>query len=777
MSFSALSRGAMIAALCSMPGLALAEIVVSDAYARASRTLRRLGDEHTAAIAAANAGAALVDVGDAPGALSRLAAAAAVFEAAGHDNLALETQHNLATALVAAGRPGEGLARLEEVEKISNERGLCRRAGLAGIDLAAASLHAGERREAESHALRAAAAFAAEGAPAERVEALWLAAAAAASPSPDRASLHLDHAERAALRTERPGLALRCDLLGIDHRHRQGLTIDLRELARIRRDTRSLGMVELSGQCLLLAGDVALGQVGDRSGGVARARATFSDPLLRRPGHPWLRAAADTGLAQADAIEGRIGSALRRLRRVCRFLNRVRTDLSGPWLRAAFVLERLDPHLARVDLLLERGRKADHEEAAALLDGLAARRFLERTPQRARRRATGTVQRRLEAIYDRLARGAGPIRGMKVEERVRLSREARQLEDRIAEGWRGAERGSCPRPTPNLVEPVHTTLPDGMTAIYLWRHGRLVRGYARVGNDVQTQAVLGTTDDVQRDVSRAVFHASRASRSPFAAAAFETALAGLSRRVIAPLLPGLWGPRVHLVLDPRLADVPWELLPLHGAPLATRCELLRIPSVRVRARRRQGGEGMQVIVLGADDPSGLERHIARFGGDVSIRAGRAATRAAVVRALCRCRVVYLAGYGFDAAAAPGVRGVRVADGWFGTGDVPRLVKADLVVLAACRSACATGHVAGAWGGLPAALLAAGARYVLWTAGDVNDEVSADLMQRFQGEQRALDVPAAFGRALGTCREAQAHGGELLAFRLSGVLTRGMAAWS
>jgi CHAT domain-containing protein len=154
-----------------------------------------------------------------------------------------------------------------------------------------------------------------------------------------------------------------------------------------------------------------------------------------------------------------------------------------------------------------------------------------------------------------------------------------------------------------------------------------------------------------------------------------------------------------------------------------------------------------------------------------VEAGAAATRGAVARALATRAVVHVAGHGFEAEEAPGLAGVRVADGWFGIEDLPRRIAARLVVLAACRTGRESTPAALAWGGLPMALLAAGARHVVWTADDVEDDVTADLMERFHARLGASPVPLAYAEAIRACHETRGSPAPLLPFRLSGVPSR------
>ena len=84
----------------------------------------------------------------------------------------------------------------------------------------------------------------------------------------------------------------------------------------------------------------------------------------------------------------------------------------------------------------------------------------------------------------------------------------------------------------------------------------------------------------------------------------------------------------------------------------------------------------------------------------------------------------------------------------------------------------------AWGGLPAALLAAGARRVIWTATDVDDRAASEwtvrlhgaLAQGARGDGVARDAAPelAYGRALAEAGADRRTAACLLPFRISGV---------
>jgi CHAT domain-containing protein len=69
-----------------------------------------------------------------------------------------------------------------------------------------------------------------------------------------------------------------------------------------------------------------------------------------------------------------------------------------------------------------------------------------------------------------------------------------------------------------------------------------------------------------------------------------------------------------------------------------------------------------------------------------------------------------------------------------------------------------------------ALLSAGARRVLWSLDDVDDDATARLMSRFHRERSEADDVSAFGRALAATAREVGHAGSVVAFRLTGVRT-------
>ncbi|MCC7138663.1 MAG: CHAT domain-containing protein [Planctomycetes bacterium] len=749
------------------------------AFDEAAAAAEAAGNGYLAAVARANGGVARVEAGDPAGARDRLAAAAAVFSAKGFHDLARETRANVAWADVHAGRLGDAVRDLDALAREHREAGLARREGLCRTDLADALRQAGDLGSAEREALRAAAAFAAARARAERAEALFVAASAAAGAAPERAQRHLRTARAAARASGRAGLVLRCDVLLADLAVRRGRAPTARALDALARRARALGQPALAADAALVAGTAELSR-----GHAAAARRRFATVARSAVGRPWLRVAAEGGLAAADAADpARRGAAIARLRRVARFLDAVRARLPGAWLRAQFAAERLDPWLSRVDLLLTRDRPADRREAEALLDALAARRFLgARAPVVAGSRLP-RIRARLEAIYDRLARGEGPTRGADSDLSLEaaLERRARAWERAAAEAWRREERRAAQGVEARTADPLPSRLPAGAAVVHLWRHERRVRGLVRVGDQVGRGLDLGPVEDLEgltlslRIRAHRWAFLRRTDRAATDPRAVERVLGTLADHLLPALDADRWPDEVRVAADPSLPDVPWEMLPCCGGRLGEAYRVLRVPLGAAWARPRRTGEGTVVLGVGEPDLPGVAAElaaIAQAAGGATIVQGAQATRAAVAQALATARVVHVAGHGWDAEQAPPLGGVRVADGWFSAADLPPGgVAADLVVLAACRAGRAAGRAALAWGGLVSGLLSAGARRVLWSIDDVDDSATARLMTLFH-TARALgeDDRVAFGRAAAKAAGEAGHAGAVLAFRLSGVVS-------
>jgi tetratricopeptide (TPR) repeat protein len=728
----------------------------------AARAFDRLGEAPSAAGCRLNAGVALLYAGHVRQARRRLERAHAVYKAAGHADAELHAAYNLAWCDARAGDLGAGIPALEKLAEQFAARHLQRREALCRMDLADALRRAGDMASAAREAERAAEGFRQAGAGAEEVEALWLLAAARAVDDPAAAARALTRTTVLAKRLGRPEFELRARVLQQDLALRRGAAVDGRALAQVERRAQALGQDEIAWQAALLRAEGALarGRVTD-----AARRVRALPTAMRR--HPWGRVAADTVRARVALRAGDTGSGIRRLRALAARLTQMRGTLPGGWLRTTFLLNRLDPHLLLVDALLSRGRAADRREAEGLLDDMALRRFLSSKPPSRSKGRVASLRERLERLYDRLADGGSATRGLHPAQRVTLLGEVRGLEREIADAWRREERGARRE---HAAHPVGMH-PAGTHYVHVWRGPAGVRALRRQGSQVHDAGVLVSADGLRKHCVELQFHAHRvrATGSASATRALDRRLAMLSDLLLTPLGLTREAPAggLRLVLDARLPDVPWELLPTDSGPLAAAMPMARVPAARLPARHRLRGRGTRVIVSDERALPAIEREARHVGERGEVLRGPGASLAAARDALRSCRTVHFAMHGVAAPHAPALGGVRLFDGWFTAGHLPARVAADLVSLAACQTGAPPGPAAQAWGALPHALLRAGARWVLWTAGDVDDETTADLMSEFHPVSDLDRVPERLGRALATLIGRQGSAARLLPFRLSG----------
>lgn len=738
------------------------------AFASAARAFDALGDARRAAVTRLNAGVAAVEAGDAGRGRELIAAAGRVLTGLGLDDLAIEARVNLAWADVHAGRLGDGIRALDRLAGEHRVAGLSRREGVCRMDLADALRRAGDGTTAGREALRAAACFAAAHADAERAEALFIAARCVSGHDASAVAL-ARAAYESARRSGREALALRAELSSPTGRSlARGSSSRPVAAGAIARRARTLGHRALEADARLVEGTLALA-----AGRAAIARRAFDAARRLSVRRPWTRLSAEAGLAEVDARRrGGLGRSLRRLRAIAADQDAIRADLPGSWLRSRFAADRLDPHLVRVDLLLARGRTSDRAEAEAVLDALAARRVLLPRPHR-RDPRTDRIRARLEALYDRIARSEGPTRGGDGSPTALLERRAHAWERAFVARRRLDERRTAGTGVrdPSRMRRTRRKL----TSIQIWCRGDAVLGLVRHGDVVAPPCALGTVRGWRawaagiRLQGKSFTHLRGAA--PDAGRMATTLLAAIADQVLPALGVERWSRDVRITVDPSLPDLPWECLPSRGEPLASAHDVLRTPLGRSSPRARRSGRGAVVLGVGAPELAGVDdevRAVAARLDSSRICLGDAATRAALTSALATASVVHVAGHGWDAAEAPPLSGVRLADGWFCADDIPDVVSADLVVLAACRTGRSSGPAALAWGGLVSRLLSQGARRVVWTDDDVDDEAAARLMADFHATRDGWDDRTAFGRSVVRVGAACGHPGAVLPFRLSGV---------
>lgn len=207
------------------------------------------------------------------------------------------------------------------------------------------------------------------------------------------------------------------------------------------------------------------------------------------------------------------------------------------------------------------------------------------------------------------------------------------------------------------------------------------------------------------------------------------------------------GSILYVVADGTLGELPFAALRLDGRYVVDRHPVVQVPSLNALAvlqRRRHAGYG-PAVVLG--DPRGDLPGAAQEATAVSrildtepLRGDAATTDA--LREAARADVLHLAAHaGFTDRGA----WIELADGRVDARAVLSLgLRPRLAVLASCTSAAQ--RVAGVWGSLAAAFLAAGSQAVLATLWSVDDEVARRFVLRFYQEGGARDPARALARA-------------------------------
>jgi CHAT domain-containing protein/Tfp pilus assembly protein PilF len=219
--------------------------------------------------------------------------------------------------------------------------------------------------------------------------------------------------------------------------------------------------------------------------------------------------------------------------------------------------------------------------------------------------------------------------------------------------------------------------------------------------------------------------------------AAELALAALSDAVLAPALPLLDddGPhRLIVVADGALLAVPLGALPIvrpdgETEPLLARRDVVYLPSASVLAqiRRAERRRPSRTLALVTDPRLPFVRREA-----ATIQSLVSATRETVLSGrLGDYRILHFATHAVLDADHPERSGLALSHGLVGAEEIGGLeLPAELVVLAACRTALGRPLRGEGLLGLGRAFLHAGSQRVMASLWDVGDEATAELMRRF-----------------------------------------------
>ena len=433
--------------------------------------------------------------------------------------------------------------------------------------------------------------------------------------------------------------------------------------------------------------------------------------------------------------------------------------------RAGFFATQQDYYGFLIGLLMEMHRNAGALEinerslARSLLDGLAAGGMdLRRGADPELRAREQELEQEIDGLVSRQTRlsqgtAAAPEQLRSVERD--LGRRWDEL-DRVRAGLRAADPhyAALTQPRPWKAADIQGRLLDRDTLLLEYRLGEersLL--WAVTPEFLEVFALPG-----RAEIERAAGAESWTRRAEVSA---RLQLDTLSRLLLAPVARLLPGKRLLVVGDGIVQSVPFAALPEPGTadPLIARHEIVSLPSVSVlgELRREVAGRSRapKTLWVLADPDFGKAFERLPYTGDearaivelvpaaerVELQ-GPEASRAAVLRGSLRdFRFLHFATHGSFDATDPG--GGRLVLAQVGPGGRPepngflRLVdiyelnlRADLVVLSACRSALGKDVRGEGMMGMTRGFFYAGAERVLVSLWNVNDRVSVELMRRF-----------------------------------------------
>jgi len=628
-----------------------------------------------------------------------------------------------------------------------------------------------------------------------------------------------------------------------DLRDRRGQAATVRQMARLQLDAGDAARaVALYGDALVLdranenrhgeatsLAHLALAQAAAGAPADARRSAETALSLARAVGDPQNEAFALYTLAQLERTDDAAAARAHAEEALAR-VESMRSSMASHELRASFLAGVHDYFALTVDLLMApHGREpsAPFERAAFEINERArARSLLDRLGEgRADIRegvdpALAGEERRL-----RLALNAKAFRharlsaaSARTEEGAALGREIDALGAALRD-VRDQIRARSPRYALLTQPPALGTAEiaaqlDADTVLLEYALGRERSYLWLVGPDLFRAYTLPPQSEIESLAAR--FRASVSKDAPVD----EEAASALSRILLAPVgdLPA--GRRLVIVAEGALQSLPMAALPLGGAPLVARHEVVMLPSAStlalLRSPKPRAASTKTVMVLAdpvfdpldprvrtarraasgvasAVDPTraALDETIERGGlGRLLGSRREAASILSMARAgegrqavdfdasralatggeLARYRIVHFATHGVLDAARPELSGLvlslvdregRPDDGFLRMHDIYNLpLAADLVVLSACQSGLGRDVRGEGLVGLTRAFMYAGTPRVVASLWKVDDRATAELMRRFYAAMLGprAQPPAAALRAaqLEMARDARWH---------------------
>jgi CHAT domain-containing protein/tetratricopeptide (TPR) repeat protein len=502
---------------------------------------------------------------------------------------------------------------------------------------------------------------------------------------------------------------------------------------------------------------------------------TLADP----PDMAWVL----TGKAWVLRRKGDLEGARRLLEQALEAVERHRFNQMTYSTRAAFLATRQDSYDFLIDLLMDMHRRApaagyaaaalqvsERSLARSLLDGLAAggsdlhRGLGGAAPELHEREQE--LETEIDVLVSRETRLAQDI-----AQEPSSAAQRPQIEEELRRRWedldrvRAELRAGDPRytaltqPQPASAVEIRRDLLDPNTLLLEYRLGETRSFLWAVTPDSLESFALPGRAEIEKWARPACALVARSGSARAEGSALRP-LAELSRLLLGPVAALLPGKRLLVVADGILQSLPFAALPEpegKGELLVAHHEIVVLPSASVLGEIRREVDGRApapktLWVLADPDFGGRYAQLPLSGKEAAAilalapasvaLQGREASRAAVLRAaLHDYHFLHFATHGSFGVTDPGggrlvlaqidSRGRPEANGFLHLADIYRLdLRADLVVLSACRSALGREIRGEGMMGMTRGFFYAGAERVLVSLWNVNDgEATVELMQR------------------------------------------------
>jgi tetratricopeptide (TPR) repeat protein len=710
-----------------------------DLYRRARSAFQKTGRDQLAATTVQNLANALVLIDRYEEAAPLYEEAASEFTRLGASHDAARCRYNRGALLVATDRLGEADLELARGEEGFREAGDAVHAALCRLDRGEALLRAGLRPEAVRALESARRGLRRRGPPEERTRAtLLLARALLASGAARSARRILSRPldlPSPVWKVEREELLARADALdGRYARAREGFTAAAGAHGR-RRPMRRVRALHGAAFCALMEGDLT-----DARRALRRGR-----PAVDRLDLPSLAYGSAALEFLVEERAGRRPAALKALESSFDALERVREGLGPDSFRAAVVVGRerwfarafrfllAEPDgLSKAVTLLERWR------ARALVDLIGdAERVAPGDERLASLRArVAALERKADASLapeflrsDDSVSGPALLRSLATAERDYRDEAARRLSPVVA---------AAPD-----VDEVLADLTSGTVVLSLFadEEGTCLcvgerRGLSYAESPGRVAEIASLAEELHFVLGQftvggefAERHRRRLDRRA------DRILEELSDRTLRPVARALERAR-RVVVVPH---GPWHLVPFAALPLGGRrlvdfAPVVLAPSLSVLGRWGRRARGRSVVLGFRDEQAphiaDEARRVATVLRDSTLLEGEDARCDALAgRSPPRC--LHVASHGRYRPDAPGMSGVRLADGWLRAVEFAALpLRGSTVVLSGCETGVSAVGAGDEVQGLVRGVLAAGGAELLASLWRVDDATTARLLTRF-----------------------------------------------